>query len=155
MKVNNVYGIICLVIIPLLANHAWAADWKLFASSAGGNIYYDQKSLKKENKSIVHVWTKKTYSEQGKLREFSLLKKIGKAPGNPYILSHELTLIDMDCMNKKIKISSNRICDKRGHFVASITRSSDEWNNIVRKSSDEELKNIVCSAGETTGKKQK
>jgi hypothetical protein len=155
MKINNVYGIICLLIIPLLANQAWAANWKYFASSAGGDLYYDQSSIKKENKGIVHVWTKKTYSEQGKLREFSFLKKMGKAPGNPYILSHELTLIDIECLNKKIKISSNRICDKRGHFVASTARSSGEWNDIVRKSSDEELKNIVCRAGESFKTKQK
>jgi hypothetical protein len=155
MKVNNIYSIICLVIILLLTNQAWAADWKVFASSGSGDVYYDKKSIVRVNKNIVHVWTKKTYSEQGKLEEYSFLKSLGKAPGNPYILSHELKLLEIECLNKKIKISSDRICDKRGHIVVTTTPSYGKLNDIVRKSSDEELQNIVCSDGRTPDTKQK
>lgn len=65
MKINNIYSFICLVIIPLLANQAWTADWKFFASSGSGDVYYDKNSIVKVNKNIVRVWTKKTYSEKG------------------------------------------------------------------------------------------
>jgi len=148
MKINNIYSIICLVIISLLANQAWAADWKFFASSGSGDVYYDKNSIVKVNKNIVRVRTKKTYSEKGKLEEYSFLKSLGKAPGNPYILSHELKLLEIECLNKKIKISSDRICDKRGHVVTT-TQSYSKLNDIVRKSSDEELQNIVCSDSKT------
>ncbi|MFZ1037634.1 MAG: surface-adhesin E family protein [Smithella sp.] len=155
MRINNIYSIICLVIILLLANQAWAADWKFFASSGSGDMYYDKNSIVKVNKNIVRVWTKKTYSEKGKLEEYSFLKSLGKAPGNPYILSHELKLLEIECLNKKIKISSDRICDKRGHVAVTTTQSYSKLNDIVRKSSDEELQNIVCSVGKTPEAKQK
>jgi len=154
MKINNIYSIICCVIILLLANQAWAADWKFFASSGSGDVYYDKNSIVKVNKNIVRVRTKKTYSEKGKLEEYSFLKSLDKAPGNPYILSHELKLLEIECLNKKIKISSDRICDKRGHVVTT-TQSYSKLNDIVRKSSDEELQNIVCSNGKTPEIKQK
>ena len=155
MRINNIYSIICLVIILLLANQAWAADWKFLASSGSGDMYYDKKSIVKVNKNIVRVWTKKTYSEKGKLEEYSFLKSLGKAPGNPYILSHELKLLEIECLNKKIKISSDRICDKRGHVAVTTTQSYGKLNDIVRKSSDEELQNIVCNDGKTPETKQK
>ncbi|MFZ1981621.1 MAG: hypothetical protein WAU61_09970, partial [Smithella sp.] len=73
----------------------------------------------------------------------------------PYILSHELKLLEIECLNKKIKISSDRICDKRGHVAVTTTQSYSKLNDIVRKSSDEELQNIVCSVGKTPEAKQK
>ena len=155
MKMKNLRCIICLVIFFLLANQAWAAGWKLFTSSGDGDMYYDENSIKKVNKNIVRVLTKKTYSEQEKLKEFSSLKKNGKAPGNPYILSHELILIEIDCISEKVSISSDKICDKRGNVVTLAPQSYGKWNDIVRKSSDEKLKNIVCSDGKTSKTKKK
>jgi hypothetical protein len=147
MKKKNLYGIIYLVIFSLFANQSWAADWKLFASSGGGDMYYDKSSIEKVNKTIIRVWTKKIYNEKGKLEEFALLKSTGKEPRNIYILSHELILFDIDCVNEKIKISSNSIRDKRGHVVASTPQFYGRWNDIVHKSSDEKLRDIVCIAG--------
>ena len=147
MGIKNLQGIICVMIFFLFANQALAADWKLFASSGGGDMYYDKSSIKKENKNIVRVLTKKIYNERGKLEEFSFLQKTGKKPGNLYILSHELILFEIDCVNEKIKILSNSIRDKRGHVVPSAPQSYGKWNDIAHKSSDEKLKNIVCSAG--------
>ena len=155
MKIRNLQGIICLVIFSLLTNQAWAADWKFFASSGGGDMYYDKSSVKKVNKNISRVWTKKIYNEKGKLEEYSLLQKTGKAPGNIYILSHELILFEIDCSNEKIKTSSNSIRDKRGHVVASTPQSYGKWNDIAHKSNDEKLKNILCDTAKTSKTKKK
>lgn len=155
MKIKNLHCIICLVIFFLFANQAWAAGWKLFASSGDSDMYYDENSVKKVNKNIVRVLTKKTYSEKGKLKEYSSLKKHGKAPGNPYILSHELILIEIDCVSEKVNISSDKICDKRGHVVTLAPQSYEKWNDIVRKSNDEKLKNVVCSTGKIIKTKNK
>jgi hypothetical protein len=66
-----------------------------------------------------------------------------------------LKLLEIECLNKKIKFSSDKICDKRGHFVVTTTQSYGKLNDIVRKSSDEKLQNIVCSDGKTPETKQK
>lgn len=149
MKTKFLFGIACLTIFSLFDGQALAADWKFFYSSGNGDMYYDKSSIKKINKNVVRVSTKKIYNEKGKLEQFSLLKEKGKSPGNPYILSHELISFDVDCANKKIKISSRRICDKRGDIVVSASRLQGEWDNIIRKSGDEELKNIVCCTDKT------
>jgi hypothetical protein len=54
-----------------------------------------------------------------------------------------------------MKKSSNSIRDKRGHVVASTPQSYGKWNDIARKSNDEKLKNIVCSAGKSSITKNK
>jgi hypothetical protein len=155
MKTKILHGIICLTIFFLFTGQASAAGWKLFYSSGSGEMFYDENSVKKVNKNIVHVLVKKTYSEQGKLEKFSLLKKSGKGPINPYILSHELIMLEIDCVKEKMKISSDKVCDKRGQLVTWDRSSSGRWNDIVRKSSEEKLKNIVCGGNKTPGTKNK
>lgn len=155
MKTKILHGIICLTIFFLFAGQASAAGWKLVASSGSGDMYYDENSVKKANRNIIHVLTKITYSEQGKLERFSSLKKAGKAPGNPYILSHEMIIFEIDCAKGKIKISSDKICDKRGQLVTLVSHPHGKWNDIVRKSSEEKLKNIVCGGSKTPGTKNK
>lgn len=150
MKTKYSVGIIGLTVLFLLAVQVWAADWKSFASSRGGDMYYDKDSVKTANKNMISVLTKKTYSEQGKLEKYSSLKKLGKAPINPYILSHELTEYEIDCTNQRIKVSSNQICDKRGNVAVQAPRFHGGWNDISRKSNEEKLKNIVCSADKTS-----
>ena len=79
MKIMNIQGIICLVIIFLFANQAWAAEWIHYMSNASGNSYYDKSSIKKVNKNISSVWTKVIFNKDGKTKAFSFLKSIKKA----------------------------------------------------------------------------
>jgi hypothetical protein len=153
MKAMNLKGIICLVIIFLSANQVCAAEWIFLESIPTGVQYYNKSSIKELNKNIFCVWTKETYNENGKIRNYSFLKKIGKAPDNPYILSHELKLLEIDCENKKIKVSSNNFYDKQGNVITSAPQTYCERIDIVPESIAETLKNIVCNADKTSKKK--
>jgi hypothetical protein len=146
MKARNVQCIICLVILLLCTNHAWASDWIFYGALNIGNEYYDKSSVKNVNKNIIRVWTKTLYNDVGKLKNYSALKELDKAPVNPYILSHEMVLFEIDCLNAKIKVSSKRICDKRGNIVSSEPQSHEKWKAILSGSNFERLKNEVCSA---------
>ena len=75
MKVKNVQSIICLVIIFLFANQAWAAEWIYYASTSIGMLYYDKSSIKKVNKNIISVWAKTIFNEDGKNRDFFISQK--------------------------------------------------------------------------------
>ena len=144
MEIKKVQCIICLVILLLFASQAWAAEWVLYDTSAVGNESYDKSSIKRINNNIISVWTKTIYNDVGKLKNYSDLKNIDKAPDNPYILSHDLVLLEIDCLNRKIKVSSRRICDKRGGIIASEMQSHDVWSNIVPNSNYEKLKKQLC-----------
>jgi len=57
MKINNVQGIICLVIFLIFANYAWASEW-IFYSDLGGRSFYDKDSIKSISTKTLTVWTK-------------------------------------------------------------------------------------------------
>jgi hypothetical protein len=132
-----------LIIFILCANQALASEWILYEKSATGDEYYDKSSIQKVNNNIHRVRIKKIYNDVGKYKKYAILKKMNKAPVNPYILSHELILVEVDCLHKKIKISSERICDKRGAVIASKTHSPDKWMDIVPNSKFQKIK--VCA----------
>ena len=145
MKAKNVQSIICLVIFFLFANQAWAADWIYYDTADFGDSYYDKSSIKKVNESIISVWTKNILSEEAKTRYFSILKEIHKAPDNPSMLCYYTKLLEIDCVNEKIKDTSVTIYDEKGDVIYSSPKGeSGKWNDIIPISVGDRLKNIVC-----------
>jgi hypothetical protein len=157
MKAKNVQGIICLVILFLFSNQAWAADWIPYDVSilSGSCWYYDKSSVKKVNNNIIRVWTKLIYGETEKTKAFLFLKGIGKAPDNSDKLSHVKILSEVDCVNDKIISISMIFYDAIGNPIYSSPKSFDEWADIVPDSNTEKLKNIVCSDSKTSETKKK
>lgn len=149
MKTKNVPGIICLVIFSLFSNHAWATDWILYSSPSNGNMYYDKSSIKKVNKNISRVWTKKVLNEDGQKEYFSIFKSEKYAPDIPEKMSHIIYLQEFDCVNEKNKIPSMVVYDKKNNAVYSDSKDDDarydEWKDIIPDSVTEKLRNIVCS----------
>jgi len=145
MKTKNVQSIICLVIFFLFANQAWAADWIYYDTADFGDSYYDKNSIKKIKESIISVWTKNILSEEAKTKYFSILKEIHKAPDNPSMLCYYTKLLEIDCVNEKIKDTSVTIYDEKGDVIYSSPKGeSGKWNDIIPISVGERLKNIVC-----------
>ena len=81
---------------------------------------------------------------------FHFLKSIGKAPDNPDMLNYQLVLVEIDCVNKKYRISSMSIYDEKDSVLASLPKPSDEWIDIPPNTQMEILKNEVCSVGKTS-----
>ena len=148
MKAKNVQSIICLAIFFLFANQAWATNWIYFDTAAVGDVYYDKSSIKKEDKNIISVWNKDILSEKGKTKYYLILKGIHKAPQNPSMLSYYKKLMQIDCVNKKIKDISVIFYNEKGKVVYSSPKSeSGEWNDILPDTVGEKLINIVsCEA---------
>jgi len=148
MKAKNVQSIICLVIFFLFANQAWATNWIYFDTAAVGDVYYDKSSIKKENKNIISVWNKDILSEKAKTKYYLILKGIHKAPKNPSMLSYYKKLMQIDCVNKKIKDISVIFYNEKSKVVYLSPKSeSGEWNDILPDTVGEKLINIVsCEA---------
>jgi ketosteroid isomerase-like protein len=144
MKAKNVQSIICLVIFFLFANQAWAVDWIYFDKAAVGDVYYSKNSIKKVDKSIILVWNKVILSKEGKTKYFSTLKGIHKAPQNPSMLSYYKKLMEIDCINRKIKDISVTFYNEKGKVVYSSSKSEiGDWNAILPDTVGEKLINIV------------
>ncbi len=155
MKAKNLQSIICLIILFLFANHAWAADWIYLMESTHGTMYYDKTSIKKINKNIIRVWVKRIYNEDGKTEIFSLVKSIGQALDNPDILSHDVSMYELDCVNEKSRFNDSNIYDKKGSVLYSRSNYIGEWNNIIPDSVVETLKIAVCKDSKTSKPKKK
>ena len=144
MKTKNVQDIICLVIFSLFANQAWAADWIYFDTSAVGDVYFDKNSIKKEDKNIIFVWNKNILSEKAKTKYYSILKGMHKAPQNPSILSYYKKLMQIDCVNRKIKNIAVIFYNEKDKVVFSSPKGEmGEWNDILPDTVGEKLINIV------------
>ena len=144
MKAKNVQSIICLVIFFLFANQAWAVDWIYFDKAAVGDVYYSKNSIKKVDKSIILVWNKVILSKEGKTKYFSALKGIHKAPQNPSMLSYYTKLMEIDCVDKKIKDISVIFYNEKGKVIYSSPKSEvGDWNAILPDTVGEKLIRIV------------
>ncbi len=144
MKIKNVQSIIFLIIFLLFSNQAWAADWIYFDTAVAGDVYYDKSSIKKESENIISIWNKNVLSEKAKKKYFSLLKEINKAPKNSSMLSYYKKLMEIDCVNRKIKDISVTFYNEKGKVVYALPKSeSGEWNDILPNTVGEKLINIV------------
>ena len=155
MKTKHLQNIICLVILSLFANQAWAVDWIYYASISTGHMYYDKSSIKKVNKNIISVWTKTIFTENGKKQYFSFLESIGKAPENYDILNCQLVSVEIDYVNKKYRVYSMSINDEKGSVLASLPKPTNKWIDIPPNTQMETLKNEICSADKTSKAKKK
>jgi len=144
MKVRSVQMFIGLVFFFLFANLACAEDWISYDVSKTGTMYYEKSSIKELNKNIFRVWTIKVYNQDGKTKDFSMLKRKNKAPGKADLLSCNSILVEFDCANKKFRVTAWTIYDKEKHMIYSAPPSIDKWQNIVANTASEKLKNIVC-----------
>jgi len=144
MKAKNVQSIICLVIFFLFAHQAWAVDWIYFDKAAVGDVYFSKNSVKKVDKNIILVWNKVILSKEGKTKYFSALKGIHKAPQNPSMLSYYTKLMEIDCVDKKIKDISVIFYNEKGKVIYSSPKSEvGDWNAILPDTVGEKLIRIV------------
>lgn len=147
MKNTNFLIIILLTVFLLSAADSWAKNWTLLGTDPNGTEYYKPSDVKKVTKNIVHVRTKIIYNERGKFRNFSRLTKTEKNLRNPYILNFEMKWSELNCNHKKYRISSSGIYDKRGNMIASLPKNDTAWHDMIPRSNEEKLNNIVCDRG--------
>ena len=155
MKARNVQMVIGLVFIFLFANLACAEDWISYDASKLGTKYYEKSSMKEVDKNIISVWTINVYNNEGRKRDFAILKEKNKAPGNPDMLKCTSMLVEFNCEHKKFRVTAWTIYDKENHILFSAPKSNENWDSIVAKSASEKLKNIVCKSDKTSRTKKK
>jgi len=124
-------------------HHIEAAEWIFYGESHSGHLYYDNTSIKKIG-DIARVRTMAIFNDDGKIELASALRKMGKAPVNPDLLSYSTTSEEVDCVNKKLKISSMTIFNEKGGSIHSPIIENDEWDNIIPETNGDILWSIVC-----------
>ncbi|MBN1473843.1 MAG: hypothetical protein JW914_04445 [Syntrophaceae bacterium] len=146
MKVKIISCIVFLGLLFLFINQAWAAEWILCASSpSGARLYYDKSSIKKIDRNIIRVFNKFEYiSKSDKKMAFASLKKINKAPKNPDMMNHDLSVNEIDCANNKHRLISAVFYDVKGKAIYSSSKPDKKWSRIVPNSFMAELQTALC-----------
>lgn len=146
MKIKILSCIIFLGLLFLFINQALAAEWVLCASSSSGaRLYYDKSSIKKINKNVIRVSNKFEYkSKTDKKMAFASLKQINKAPKNYDMMSHDLSVNEIDCANNKHRLVSAVFYDVKGKTIYALSKPDKKWSGIVPDSFMAELQTALC-----------
>lgn len=140
MSAKHIQKAICLAVFFLLVHQAWAEDWIYYDTNSVGDMYYNKSRMKEVSKSITSVLTKNVLCEEAKIKYFSILKSIGKAPPEPSMLRYYTELLEIDHVHKRIKnISVTFYSEKHTVLYASPKSVSGEWNVILSGSVGEKL----------------
>jgi hypothetical protein len=156
---KHIQGMICLAILILFANWAWAAaeNWIPYTSNEDGVLNYDKNSIRIINKNTISVRVESMLNQHGKKRIFNVLKKNDlKAPDSPEKMSRISAVYEIDCVNVKSRDLSIIFYDNKNNPVFSDSEKG-EWEDITPDSNLAILENIVCDSGniskaEKTGK---
>jgi len=112
-------------------------DWKIYGETNGGKIFYDAKSIRFLSKDIVRVRVKLEYTDWG-------IAEMVKAFGDRYKnFGHEITVEEINCSDKKIRILSSTYYNKEGNIL--FTNSQEgEWQFIVPELGVVQFYKTIC-----------
>jgi len=147
MKTKTTHQILAaaaILFLLLTACPAPAAEWVFCESNRSGHLYYDKTSMMKSG-DVAQVRTMTIFSDEGKAELSNAFKKMGKASGNPDLLSYSISSEEFDCVNRKMKISSMTVYNEKGGAIHSSVIKNAGWDDVIPGTNAELLGKIVCS----------
>ena len=75
---------------------------------------------------------------------FAALKKINKAPKNPDMMSHDLSVNEIDCANNKHRLIFAVFYDVNGKAIYSSSKPDKKWSRIAPDSFMAKLQATLC-----------
>ena len=93
MKTKTTHQILAaaaILFLLLTVRPALAAEWVFCESNRSGHLYYDKTSIVKTG-DVAQVRTMTIFSDDGKAELSHAFKKMGKASGNPDLLSYSIS----------------------------------------------------------------
>lgn len=132
-----------ILFLFLTVRPAPAAGWEFCESNPSGHLYYDKSGIVKTG-DIARVRTMTIFSEDGKAELYAALRKAGRAPGNPEMLSYSITTEEFDCAKRKMKLTSLTIYNEKGGSIHSSVVKDAGWDDIRPGTNGGILGDIVC-----------
>jgi len=158
MKTKYVQSIICLVIIFIFANQAWATDWKYYALDTSDSVhFYDERSIVHLQGDTIQVWTKWVFSKKQKESVRTVeWPELSKAQAEVFAkykrTDYVVTLSEINCATRTIQGLMERQYDDNGSLLdtvdketlSKVSKHTGEGLYITPESIDETLYNVVC-----------
>jgi hypothetical protein len=147
MKTKTIHQIlagVAILFMLLTVRPALAAEWVFCESNRSGHLYYDKTSILKTG-DVAQVRTMTIFSDDGKAELSDAFKRMGKASGNPDLLSYSISSDEFDCVNRKMKLSSVTIYNEKGAAIYTSVSKNAGWDDVIPGTNGEILGKIVCS----------
>ena len=138
---RNTCGVILAVIGSLILfgyAQGWGADWKLYSQTPEALYYFDVGSVNSSHENTISVQVKLDLTDKGVVE---MIEQFGKDYQN---ISHELHHYEIDCADKKFRVSSVTRYSKNGRILLRVSRDESQWMPIPPDSTSESLSNMVC-----------
>ena len=116
----------------------WGADWKLYSQTPEALYYFDVRSVNPSLENAISVEVKLTFTDKGIIE---MVEQFGKAYQN---ISYELNHYEIDCADKKFRVSSVTRYSKNERILLRVSRDESPWIPIPPDSTSENLANMVC-----------
>ncbi len=149
-KIGIILTALCFTILH--SNTAYGADWKLYSENQYFYFYYNAEEpdplkeiLSIFKKRIVRVWTKRSIkNDKGRDRQILENKNLGLSVKDYEHYEYTLSLKEINCSDKMIRLLSEADYAKEGDLLAKSESPFAGWSPVVPASSDESLYKAVC-----------
>ncbi len=115
----------------------WGEEWKLYAMTIYASYFYDISHLDHPSKDVVQVWTKRVYTDQGRI---GFVAKFGV---EYTALAYSLVLGEIHCVDKKSRALSTAHYSGNGEAL-SLPKLDSTWDSIAPNSPTDGLRKEVC-----------
>lgn len=131
---------------PISPSTKSSSDWVEYGRTEDGDswLYNDKNITKSRGKNIVQVWVKWILSDKQREERIRRIRKVGLSTEEWGKLSQEVSLLQIDCKNKKCQILSMTDYDTDGNVLNTGNVDKPEWIYIVPSSYWDILRKKVC-----------
>jgi len=122
-----------------------STDWVKYGEDNDGNVFlYNKRTITKGGKKYIKVWDIVIISDEGRDRVIKDQEKNGLSTDGWGLLTHNISLCQIDCNNKMIQILSVTEYDINGKVLSSVDNNNPKWKYIVLDSMGDSLRKKVC-----------
>ena len=119
---------------------AWGEDWKFYTQSKDGIMYYyDPTRVTHVSEGVLKFWGKVIPSSE-------IVKKLVKIDAKFTELHHIISLIEMNCTERKRRPLSIIFYDKNGVAIKNVyvTLGESDWEIVLPGSPQENVLDVLC-----------
>jgi hypothetical protein len=132
--------IILIQVTPVIGS-----DWVEYARDKDGSVLlYDKVSVNHTKKNRVQVSWKYVYSDESREKLIQDLRKTGLSTEEWNKLSHNLSLQEIDCKKKRVRLFSLTKYDTDGKIIFVHSYDKPLWDYIEPNTMPDKLRKKVC-----------
>lgn len=122
-----------------------SSDWVEYGTTQVGIHLYNKEKIKYKTNDIVQVWSKLTYTREGKeVLLQNIQRDTGSIPEGWNKVSHSIDLFDVNCKENVHRTLSRTIYDTDGRVLLDDPYKNQNWEDIVPDSILNDLKKEIC-----------